>query len=368
MKDDGKEGVLMRWRKLHVRVPTALVLAFLVLVLCIPAKTCRASALGESYPGAAFLMHLGDITETGSSSEYDLYDRWASVLGFPVFETPGNHESRWQDRFLENFRRRYGTGSYSFNYRGWHFVVLDTTYPGQTYGSLDPSVLIWLERDLESLPQGRPTVVFAHHPLVYEPRAFQDSDDLLLSLFARHPVKAVFCGHGHTFLHWKAQGIDFFMVGALMDGAYAVVEVGQDEMRVYAEKLDLEAAAATRNDVPVERTLLGSVSAEKSMPPENPLRLLRATTTEDGKELCVAFELTEEASLHYQMDGGPFVSLGTMPPGVQEVRLDISAHARGIHTLRLKASFREREGGPENRLQGAGFVPLRRPAAHPGSW
>ncbi|MBE3519688.1 MAG: PQQ-binding-like beta-propeller repeat protein [Firmicutes bacterium] len=362
-------------------------------------------AIKERHGNAAFLVHMGDITETGASSEYDIYDALVLSLPFPVLNTLGNHESRWQDRYGQIFRDRYGCSSYSFDYANWHFVVLDTSYPGQTYGTIDPATLAWLERDLGALPPDRPIAIFAHHPLLYEARKFQDADDALLRILERYPVQVLFCGHGHMFTNWKAQGRDVFMIGALMDGAYAVVEVTGDEMRVYSEKVKqlnpddfanqrspdemktyctepggtrggsrsylpdasgaaFGAAGGTsvankppggfgpgRPDAPVgsgatcvERALLGVVTVRSLNELRSPITSMDVSVLDQGTTLSVTLELSQRVSLYYQIDGGPFVGLGDADAGTYRTNLDISGHAKGVHTLRVKAYASSGEG------------------------
>lgn len=304
-------------------------------------------AIKENHGNAAFLVHMGDITETGAPAEYDIYDTFACSLPFPVLNTLGNHESRWQDRYGRIFQDRYGSKSYSFNYGGWHFVVLDTSYPGQTYGTIDPATLAWLERDLEALPPDRPVAVFAHHPLLYEARKFQDADDALLPILEKYPVQVLFCGHGHTFLNWKAQGRDVFMIGALMDGAYAVAEVYGDEMRVYSERVSEASSGDGSLDagsVLVERALLGTVTVKPTNDFRSPVTSMEASVLHEGGTLSVTLELSEQVSLYYQIDGGPFISLAEKDAGIHQINLDVSGHTKGIHTLRLKAYTSSGEG------------------------
>jgi hypothetical protein len=54
----------------------------------------------------------------------------------------GNHESKWQDpQGSMLLASQVGPRNYSFDYGSWHFVVLDSTYPGQTIGTLEPETL-----------------------------------------------------------------------------------------------------------------------------------------------------------------------------------------------------------------------------------
>ncbi len=281
--------------------------------------------IGEHHPDAAFMLHMGDVTETGASIEYDLFKEYAATLPFKVYATMGNHESRWQDRQGALFAQHFGAKNYSLDYGLWHFLVLDTTYPGQTLGTLDPATISWIEEDLASIPKNRPVAVFSHHPFCYEPRAFQDSDDAFVGLLDRYSIRVVFSGHGHSFITWKAQGRTFEMVGALMDAAYAVVDVSGTDMSIYS---------VTGAGTPKRETQLRCKISETPNP--SPISEF-AAQTENGL-LTGTFLLSEPASVAYQIDGGTYQNLGRLQEGPNRLSCSVAAHAQGTHTVRIKAA------------------------------
>ncbi len=274
---------------------------------------------------ASFMVHMGDITETGASSEYDLFAEYCAGLPFKVYGTMGNHESRWQDPTGISFMAHLGAPNLSFDYGAWHFVVLNTSSPTQTLGTLDATTLSWLKRDLESLPKNKPVAVFSHHPLCYEPRAFQDSDDAFLALVKRYPIQVVFSGHGHSFIPWSTEGRSFQMIGALMDAAYSVVEVKGLEMSIHSVT---QAGTAERV------TQLESTASFKSTP--SPLSNLIVSYEEDS--LNIGFDLSSSARMAFQIDGGSYADRGPLAAGHHEFSLDVSGYAKGMHTFRLKAN------------------------------
>ncbi len=280
---------------------------------------------------AAFLIHMGDITETGAGEEYDLFTSLASKLRFPVLATMGNHESRWQDPQGAKFQDYFGPSSFSFNYGAWHFVVLDTTYPEQGHGTLDPSVLSWLEKDLASQPKQKPIAIFSHHPLLYQARNFQDADDAFLGIMEKYPVQVAFSGHGHSFIQWNLQGRTFFMSGALMDNAYIVAEANGRELKVYAVK-----PASGNSEASCSKSLLGQISAKTIGSFHSPIKDLSVEVLEGT--LKATYSLGSPGPVWFQIDGGYYNELRQEEPGIHEFSVNISAHAPGTHTLRLKAS------------------------------
>lgn len=286
--------------------------------------------------GVAFAIVAGDITETGAEEEYEIFEQLTKGLPFPVFGALGNHESKWQDPQGSIFASTLGPRNYSFDYGQWHFVVLDTTYPGQTIGTLEPETLRWLEADLRAQPKTKPVAIFAHHPLLYQPSRFQDSDDEFASLIEKYPVRVVFCAHGHSFITWKGQGRDFLMTGALMDGAYTVVEVNGQSLTAYSVKV---------SEAGREREKILEVSSRnwntKKDPAVSPILSLSAET---GNEvLTCKLSLGAPAEVSLQIDGGLYVSFGLLEKGDHTLTFDISGHAKGFHRVRIKA---ETENGP----------------------
>lgn len=286
----------------------------------------------KRHSDASFLIHMGDITETGATEEYELFKGQASKLSFPVLATMGNHEARWQDPQGAQFRNYLGPSTFSFDYGQWHFIVLNTSYPEQGHGTVDPAVLSWLEKDLASQSGNKPVAIFSHHPLLYQARNFQDADDAVLELIDKYPIQAVFSGHGHSFIPWKVQGRSFFMSGALMDNAYTLVEVSGKDLTVYAVKPSLESEQPSHVE-----SLLGRVTAKAMDSLKNPIKEF-SVEVQDGI-LKGTFSLSHAGSTWFQIDGGHYNELGEKGPGIHhEFSVDISAQAPGTHTLRLKVA------------------------------
>ena len=77
-----------------------------------PATRNSSAALSDlltRYEGTSFMVHMGDLTETGSEAEYREVKSLLSSLPYPVIATVGNHESRWQDPQGSLFRAYMGS-------------------------------------------------------------------------------------------------------------------------------------------------------------------------------------------------------------------------------------------------------------------
>src|ERR1700733_15045871 len=85
-----------------------------------------------------------------------------------TFYVPGEHDTATDDGVL--YRERYGKGTvgsgyYSFDHKGVHFVGLNNVQQIDAMGKLGAEQLAWLKNDLGSLSASTPIVVFAHIPL-----------------------------------------------------------------------------------------------------------------------------------------------------------------------------------------------------------
>ena len=184
-------------------------------------------------PAPAFIVNTGDLVELGHRSEYSTYSGMIGEIPVKVYNTMGNHESRWLDASKQNFVSLFGSPYYSFDCGNVHFVVLDTSIPAGTHGHFDRTMLRWLSEDLERVGHAMPIVIFAHHPIGFEGTRFNDNDDEFLDLIRPYNVRAVFLGHGHLDLSWRLNGVHFFMTAAAMDLGYKIVGVTDEELEVY---------------------------------------------------------------------------------------------------------------------------------------
>jgi 3',5'-cyclic AMP phosphodiesterase CpdA len=169
----------------------------------------------------AFLLHTGDLTHLAKPDEFDTL---AEVLkGARVNQkwfVPGEHDVFSDD--AKAYRERIGkgtkgTGWYSFDYNGVHFVglvnVLDLKAGG--LGVLGKEQLDWLKKDLEGRGDSTPLVVFAHVPLwtVYEKWGWGTEDAAqALALMKRFGSVTVLNGHVHQAMQ-KVEGNVTFHTG-----------------------------------------------------------------------------------------------------------------------------------------------------------
>ena len=153
-----------------------------------------------------FIIHTGDITQLSRDDEFDDARQILRESGIPAFFVPGEHDmldpdggKAYLDRFGKGSR---GSGWYSFDHRGVHFVGLVNVAdlkPGGM-GNLGAEQLAWLKADLADRSSSTPIVVFAHIPLwtVYAEWGWGTDDaEQALRLLARFGSVTVLNGHIH---------------------------------------------------------------------------------------------------------------------------------------------------------------------------
>jgi len=115
------------------------------------------------------LLHTGDISHASKAEEFDTAQQLIkSVKAGEVFYVPGEHDIASDDGalYLERFGKgTKGTGWYSFNHQGVHFIGLNNCQQVDAMGMLGADQLGWLKADLASLSSSTPVVIFAHIPL-----------------------------------------------------------------------------------------------------------------------------------------------------------------------------------------------------------
>jgi len=159
-----------------------------------------------------FLIHTGDLTHQAKPAEFDGMDQIIKSLKTKdVFYVPGEHDTAVDDgkSYLERYgRNTTGSGWYSFDHKGVHFVGLVNVMQLEGMGKLGADQLKWLEADLKAKSASTPIVLFAHIPLwtVYPEWGWgtQDSAEALTYL-KRFGSVTVLNGHIHQVMQ-KVEG------------------------------------------------------------------------------------------------------------------------------------------------------------------
>jgi len=194
----------------------------------------------------------GDKDRAELANEYAAFRHKAANADVPIFNAPGNHEIHPNvtpcdkpDVCEEEFKAQFGALYGSFDYRGVHFIALDTeeighevVVDGKKNGVqvVDGDQLKWLKDDLEAHKNARAIFAFFHTELTPAPNdeegnghpALGNASDIR-SLFAKYHVKAVFQGHEHLLYApdpKTTEGVHYFVAGGAGAPMYARPENG----------------------------------------------------------------------------------------------------------------------------------------------
>src|SRR5919108_3621165 len=142
-----------------------------------------------------FVLHCGDVTDTGLPGEYERYRQAVpAALRGRIRHVPGNHDVRWDPPAKGRYRAEFGAAPYSFDAGGVHVAGFDLTQPLLEPGHCGAAALSWLDRDLAAATG--PALLFQHFA-VGGGHDYVDDQAALLELIARHDVRAVVAGHVH---------------------------------------------------------------------------------------------------------------------------------------------------------------------------
>ncbi len=158
-----------------------------------------------------FLIHTGDLTHSAKPAEFDTLEQVLTGAKRQVFYVPGEHDTAVDDGklYLERYGKdTRGSGWYSFDHKGVHFIGLVNVVQLEGMGKLGSAQLDWLKQDLSGLKSSTPIVVFAHIPLwaVYPAWGWGTSDSQqALAMLRRFGSVTVLNGHIHQVMQ-KVEG------------------------------------------------------------------------------------------------------------------------------------------------------------------
>lgn len=160
-------------------------------------------------------------------AQWAVWDKFIAGTDLKVYSCIGNHDPWWKapsqidDMYGIPYvvkRLKIPNRYYSFDQKGWHFIILDGNNKGIT---LDPQQMEWLSSDLEKLSAGTPVLIMSHYPILTVTGSWEGGQHgdhkALKSLFYKHKDKVRLCLSGHQHLldqAWYNQ-VSYFCNGAM---------------------------------------------------------------------------------------------------------------------------------------------------------
>ncbi len=235
------------------------------------ADGCRMAFAKMTQESVDFAICSGDLIFDGlavgherANLQWGLYKETSSALHVPVHYTIGNHDifglspksgiaTADPEYGRKAFEDRYGSTRYSFDHKGWHFVVLDSIglLDSRTYiGQVGAEQIAWLKEDLAKVAPHQPVIVVTHIPLVtgavnYVSRSEWTEktanvgslvDTLMVTDAAEvidvllpYNVRAVLQGHTHVGEDIQFRGLRFVTSGAVSGNWWRGIRAGSAE-------------------------------------------------------------------------------------------------------------------------------------------
>ncbi|WP_203923477.1 outer membrane protein assembly factor BamB family protein [Rugosimonospora africana] len=221
-----------------------------------------------------FVLHCGDIADTGQPDEYDRYAQiLPDALRGKIHYSPGNHDTRWDPTAKQLYRAHFGPAPYSFDAGGIHIIGFDPSEVLQEPGHYGPGGFAWLEADLRRLPPGTPAVLFQHFPLGNS-FYYVDDQPAVLDHFAGYNLRGIFAGHIHREDISHFNGLTQVAMNAVLNApVYYWVEKSTDGggMPVLQVSRVSVAADGTQTEVPLSTMPLTGTGQGRAQRPRQVL-------------------------------------------------------------------------------------------------
>jgi Icc-related predicted phosphoesterase len=186
-----------------------------------------------------FLLIAGDLTGSGTSTEFQSFLNVIRASGVKYFCVPGNHDVATSPVNV-NYQTYIGAPHQSFDYGNSHFLLIDNSTPSLGFY---PAEQQWAAADLQAARKKglEHSFAVAHVPpgWPYSARADRsqitgiDNNRQLVQVLKAGGVENLFCGHVHTYSQEEDDGVTITITGgagAPLMGAdsyhnYVLVEV-----------------------------------------------------------------------------------------------------------------------------------------------
>jgi 3',5'-cyclic AMP phosphodiesterase CpdA len=197
--------------------------------------------------GGDLVMDVQGTTAEKAEGLFQLYNDIMKQLNMPAYNTMGNHDmfgvSKKSKVELSNpmygkkmYEKYFGKTYYSFEYKNWHFIILDpfALSSGRGYGvRFFKEELDWVKNNIAKIDSKTPVCIVSHVPL----RLFkkeQDKDTAgtagakdivgntkdLLKILEKHNLKLVLQGHDHIYGAYTDNKNITYLIGGAICGTW----------------------------------------------------------------------------------------------------------------------------------------------------
>lgn len=192
--------------------------------------------------GGDLIMDALGVPYERADSQYVLYQEINEQFNMPVYNTMGNHEvfgiyeksgvsPDHPEYKYGMYEQRLGETYYSFDYDGWHFMILNSvieTEDRHYIGMIDEKQMEWIRQDLLDVADTTPIAISTHIPFItvftqvlygeyapdYHGLVVENARDVL-DLFEGYTLRLVLQGHLHYLEDIEVNGTHFITGGAV---------------------------------------------------------------------------------------------------------------------------------------------------------
>ena len=170
-------------------------------------KTFEQAVLQINELNPDFVVICGDLVHHANDSSYADFKRIINDLKAPYYLAAGNHDvgNKPTDSTLQYYRKTIGKDYYTFENKGYSFVVTNTQLWKVEVEKESEKHDVWFEYTLDSIGKNAPIFVVGHYPLfIKSPDEKEKYFNLplvtrkkILGLFKQYNVEAYLSGHKH---------------------------------------------------------------------------------------------------------------------------------------------------------------------------
>ena len=190
-------------------------------------------------PQIEFIMSGGDNVDIDNLKKTDLalgeqrlqqLKKLFDQAKKPYHMAIGNHDRLPRDlrngkNDFELFESTFGQTYYTFDHKGWKFIVLNSVEVKDNQYVIGAQQFAWLQDVINKTKKEQPLVIVSHVPFlsVYYPvleGRYTAADTFtnqkqVFDLFKDHNLKLVLQGHMHLYEEIKVKGVQFITAGAV---------------------------------------------------------------------------------------------------------------------------------------------------------
>ncbi|MBT4762524.1 MAG: hypothetical protein HOO06_12560 [Bdellovibrionaceae bacterium] len=162
--------------------------------------------------GDSFAFLIGDITDNGRAKDFDTVISSLNDRGLAYRTALGNHDIYFGG--WENYKKKFGAATYSFDVDNVHFSVLDSAN-----GIIGQEQFNWLKSDLESTSQTVKIIISHYAPYTGQfqsPWSLSSNEEsaILKNIAYENKVNMVISGHYHGLAEKTIGGVKYITTGS----------------------------------------------------------------------------------------------------------------------------------------------------------